>query len=275
MLGSLFNNNLTSGLANAVSRFSGLNASTVKSLLAYLSPLVLGKVASYWKTLGGGAQGLQDMFAEQRENIAHAMPTGFSLSDIPEASPVAAPAGRAYASERRDGREPVGAGSSMNWLLPAAMALLAGFLLWQFMRPRGDQTASAPATAPEKVVAMKPSLPAVSDEAAAATRAADDLSGVFASLEKALSGVDDPASAEKALPELTKINASVDGLTQALSHLPESTIATLRSKMEPAAKAVVERAYAVGEIAGIDNRVKDVLQDIILKIVRWFPSEKP
>ena len=70
-------------LANALSGFSGLSSATARSLLTYLIPVVLGKVAMQWKNQGSTASALASLFADQKQNIAAAVPAGFSLSDVP------------------------------------------------------------------------------------------------------------------------------------------------------------------------------------------------
>ena len=268
LLGTLFSNTLVSGLSNSISRFSGLNPNMVKSLLACLAPVVLGKVASAWKNQGGGTDGLRNLFAGQRQHIADAIPAGFSLQENEAAA-------RPYVD--RGTTQTVAQKSPASWLVPAALAALAAFLVWQFLRPRPEEVARQPepATAPaERVVAMKPELPEVTSDAALVTSATGELAGLFKSLDGALSSLQSGEAPDRAVAELSDLDVKIDKLSEGLSRLPESSLATLRSTMQDQAKAVVEKAYAIGAKEGIDARVKTLIQDIIVKIVRWFPSDK-
>ena len=83
LLNSLFGDGMISGIANAISRYSGINFDAAKKLLAFLMPMVLGKVAAQWRSQGGTVGALTSLFADQKRNIADAVPAGFSLADIP------------------------------------------------------------------------------------------------------------------------------------------------------------------------------------------------
>lgn len=268
LLGSLFSNTLISGLANSVSHFSGLGSGMVKKLLAYLAPLVLGKVASQWMSSGGGVQDLTNLFANQRDNIARAMPPGFSLADPYDETPrVHAPVREAppkYASTK--------APASMNWLVPAALALLGGFLLWQFMRPRADQAADVRTEQQaDRVVAMKPELrETVVLPSVDVVRT--DVTDAFASLNAALADVKDAASAERALPALRDVDAKLDVIQGQLARLPKTAMATLNPVIKEQAEGLLQHANTIDAIEGTSATFKTLLQDIISRITRWITS---
>jgi len=76
-LGSLFGGSGASGLINAVSGSSGMNAGSTGTVLSMLAPMVMGTVKRFMS--GGGsndASGLASMLMGQKDNIAGAMPSG-------------------------------------------------------------------------------------------------------------------------------------------------------------------------------------------------------
>ena len=137
LLNSLFGDNMISGVANAISRYSGINVDSAKRLLAYLLPMILGKVTAQWRSQGGTIGALTSLFADQKRNIADAIPAGFPLADIPGLSG-AGEAVRAATQSPRRAAEPAEAasGSLANWVLPLAVLIVGGLLLWNFLKPR-------------------------------------------------------------------------------------------------------------------------------------------
>jgi hypothetical protein len=271
MLGSLFGDSMVSGIANAVSRFSGLNAGMVKSLLAYLLPFVLGKVAGQWKNQGGTSQALKSLFADQRDNIANAVPGGFSLADIPGLTGTKGPAST---SRRTAEVDRPAARSTASWLVPLALALLAGFFLWQFLsRPKADQAAvKKPAETVDKSLPMKPALPAVTDVPDLAS-VRDNLSGLFKSMDTALLEIKDAGSAERAMPAMKELNSKIDAMNLILSRLPESSVVALRPFIEEQVKAATERANTASSVVGIGDQIKALIQEIVAKITKWISAD--
>lgn len=271
LLGSLFGDSMTSGLATTLSRITGINSNIIKSLLAYLTPLVLGKVAAHWKQQGGNAHALKDLFAGQRDNIASAVPAGFSLADIPDTIEIPRPA---HAAARTTRSEPVAASSAAQWLLPLALALVGGFILWQFMsRPRAQQAAAEKgATTVDEVTAMKPVLPEGVDVPSLAS-VRDDVTGLFKSLDTTFSDIRDAASAERAMPALREIDTKIDAMSQLLSRLPTASVTAVRPMIEDQVKTATEKANAVTSIEGIGADFKSLIQQIVAKITKWISAD--
>jgi hypothetical protein len=286
LLGSLFGDGVNASLANALGRFCGVNSGIAKNLLAYLAPFVLGKVVNQWKNQGGTPHALKSLFADQRENIADAMPAGFSLADIPGVGEAKT---AAYNSVRKSTPEPVATGSPAMWLIPLAIALLGGYFLWQFLSRPGveqaadnrvrttaddvrttvDQTAR---TTADEVRAMKPVVPDGID-VPSITSVRDELGGMFKSLDTAFTDIRDAASAERAMPTLRELNTKIDSMNQTLSRLPEAGRATLRPVIEEQVNAVAEKARAASAIEGIGAEIKALIQEILAKLTRWITPQ--
>jgi hypothetical protein len=271
LLGSLFGDGITSALASTLSRFTGLNSGLTRTLLGYLTPIVLGKVANQWKNQGGTPQALKSLFADQRENIADAVPAGFSLTDIPEIGEFRTPT---YATPRKADIKPVTTGSPMLWLLPLAIALLGGFFLWQYLsRTREAQVADRNvASTTEQTTVMKPVVPDAVDAADLAV-VRDDIGGLFKSLDTALSDIRDPASAQQAMPALKDLNAKIDAMNQVYSRLPEAGRTTLRPVLEEQVKITTEKANAASSMEGIGAEIKALLQEIIGKLKKLISAD--
>ena len=272
LLGSIFGDSMISSAANAIGRFSGLNSGVVKTLLSYLMPLVLGKVATQWKSQGGTPAALTSLFAEQKRNIADAVPGGFSLGDIPGAD-AAKDAVRAASQATRHTTETAGRAtpSMASWLLPLALLLACGFLAWSFLRPRpAAPPAVAQSTAKEadRVTVMKPAVP---DTPAMPSISPlnGDMTGLFKSVTETLAGIKDAASAEAAAPKLEELNAKLDTMKKTVGQLPETGRATLQRLVDQQLKPIKEQATQTLSLPGLSDRIKELIGQIVQKLEAW------
>jgi hypothetical protein len=112
--------------------------------------------------LGAAPSALTSLFADQKRNIADVIPAGFPLADIPGLS-AAGEAVRAATQTPRRAAETAEAasGSLASWVLPLAVLIVGGLLLWNFLKPRPPE--NAPVAQAEKEAAtttvMKPVTP--------------------------------------------------------------------------------------------------------------------
>jgi hypothetical protein len=278
LLSSLFGDGMIASLAGALSKYTGLSVGSIKSLLAMLAPMVLGKVATAWKSKGGTPQALTNLFADQRHNIAEAMPAGVSLADAPDWSTAqrAAPS-MATATATADRYARPAKRSAASWAVPLALGALACLLVWSFMRPRGDAGAVAnrPADqAKQEVTAMKPVAP----EAPAASEIArvnDDLRGIFATAGKVFADVKDAATAEVARPQLEALNARIDGMHKTLATLPETSTASLRATADRSIAELKEQGATALETPGLSPEIKALIDGILQKLATLFAPSSP
>ncbi|MCI0357935.1 MAG: DUF937 domain-containing protein [Planctomycetaceae bacterium] len=291
LLSSLFGDSLSSGIANAVGRFAGLDASLTKKLLAWLLPLVLGVIGSRWKNQGGSIGGLASLFADQKQNIARAAPSGFNLASIPGlpgidsalrvTGDVARRTGDAATDVARRTRRAADEGSRtlLNWLWPLlALAALLGGLWFFFGRgPRevvnkaANTAATAANTAAEstqraadKITALRPQLPDVT--LPDITSITKDVSGIFTSAKESLASITDAASAQAALPDLHKLSSRIDGIRNYFDKLPAAAQATLGNTIGKQFANLQAEADKVLAMPGISPQVRAALEGITNKL---------
>jgi hypothetical protein len=275
LLNSLFGDTVLSGLTNAISRYAGLAGSSVKGLLAFLAPLVLGKVANLWRSRGATPQALTNLFAEQREHIADAAPGGLSLSEIP-----GWPSARDYArdavrSANATGRRAVAVGesagrSAATWAIPLAL-LLAGALLFWAWRSRSGREATAERTddASRKVTAMKPVAPETPALPTVAS-VTKDLQGLYDSAGEVMANIKDAASAEAARPKLEELSAKIDATRKLLAQLPADGQAAVQRIADEQLPKFQEQAEATLQTPGLSADLKSLIGRIVQKLVELF-----
>jgi len=138
---SIFGENVN-GLTSILSNHFGLKTSSISSLLAMVTPMVLAFVGKDVSANHLNATGLANMLSGQKNNITNALPTNLNLGGIlgsAAAVPVAKPIIAATLTQE-DVKE--GEGKSMKLLLPLLLLLvLTAGAVWYFMGYRsGDKT---------------------------------------------------------------------------------------------------------------------------------------
>jgi hypothetical protein len=263
LLGSLFGGNTLSGLVGVLSKFVSLDAGSLKKLLAYVSPLVMGTIAKQFQGRQVTPQGLKSLFADQQSNIADAMPAGLSLASIPGLSEVGTAAREGTAAVRRTADATQQAGSSlMKALLPLAALALIAFLAWQFFAGRQNAPESDVAT----VTAQKPVADVVADAVPDATTFSNDLTSVFTTATETLSDVQDVASAKAALPKLSELETRIDGLAAVRDKLPEAARSTISQLTTDNFGKLQELMDKILAITGVKETLGPVLERIATKL---------
>lgn len=265
LLGSLFGDGLTRGLATAVSRYTGLSTDLVKQLLALLTPLVLGRVASQWRNQGGTAAALKSLFAGQQRNIEDALPSGFALEDVPGLAQFGdVPRG---GSEARAAFSPPSK-SLVSSLLPLALVIGGALLLWYYFnnRERAQQADVKPALHDaEAVVALKPVAPEAGG-LSSADALRQELTNVFQSLGTELGAVKDAASAQIALPKLEQLERRIDALKTTAASLPATARTALSAFVNEQIAKLVAQAEQVLTLSGLPEQVKTIVREIARKL---------
>ncbi len=237
LLNSLLGGGLVAGIANAVAKFSGIGAGSVQKLLGYLMPVILGMIGSKFAGKVLNPQGLMSLFSEQKTNIANALPSGFSLADVPGLG-AATSAVKSAAGGVQD------AGSSlMKWLVPLlgllAVALVA-YLLWPKSAP--------PVQVPD------------------VTQVSKDLTGTFSSLTDTVTGIKDAASATAALPKLTELSGKLDGMKALVDQLPEAGRAKITELLKSSLGKVGDQLTNALMIPGVGATLRPALEGVVGKL---------
>ena len=205
---------------------------------------------------------LKSLFADQKRNIADAVPSGFSLEDVPGLARFADAARSATKSVEAKSR------SMASTLLPLALLLLAAFVVWSIWQKRpepiqaGAEKAAAEA---EKVTAMKPVMPESLDIPGFATMK-DDLTGMFKTAGEALSGIKDAVSAEAAMPQLEELSRKLDTMKESVRTLPEAGRAMLQTWVQEHLAPLKEQAEKTLSLPGLSERIKTLINEIVRKL---------
>ncbi len=259
-------------LTSAIGDYAGLGSGKGESLLGLLGPLVIGGLAKQQAKSGLDAGGLASMLTSQKDQIAAALPSGFTsalrdsgfldtLGDnfrrpAESLSSTASTAAQrpgdmgeaAYAASRHAVSSASQGTRAWPWL--AALAILAGIgLLYMTAKDKGPELAEQKA---------KPAAAAETTGLASANPTAAELTGMVtisvSGMRTLLQGITDPTSAQAALPQLQQMNADLDRIQSAATRLPpqaKSTIADQIAGLMPAFNELCDRVLAVPGVAGV------------------------
>ena len=263
VLGSLLGGSQIGGLAGALGKFAGLGDAGSKGLVGMLAPVILGQLGQVQKKSNLDAGGLATLLAGQKDNIAGAMPAGFSqllggtglLDSI--SGNLKAAAAPAAAAVRVDPPKASGGVPTWLWLGLAAMAALTAY---NFLGRKPVEVAVPKVSAPSVAV---PGVPAA---AAAAAEVGKQATSVVDGLKKAFGGIKDKASAEAALPSLRDAMGKLDGLKDPVAKLDPAarkTVADLISSFIPGLKTLIDTASA---LPGVGDLLRQPAGDILGKL---------
>lgn len=256
LLNNLFGEGMLNNLSDAVARFAGIGAGAARNLLAYLAPLVLGRVATLWRSRGGDAEALPGLLAEQKNNIADAMPAGFSLAGVPELAKFRDTVRPAAGSQTT-------APSTAGWAIPLAILALGAFLLWAYMRPKQVAEMASP---PEPTTAMKPVVTPETPQQPDVKQLTDSLQSIFQSAGETFAKIEDAATAEAAQPQLRELNDQLDAAIKELGKLPQLGQSLVRNFVKEQFALLREQKERVSLIPAVKSEVKTLIDEIVNKI---------
>jgi hypothetical protein len=257
LLGSLLGSRDHNALTEAIGRFAGLGQGNSGSLLGMLAPIVLGTLAQQPGSLN--ANGMANLLAGQKDNIAAALPSGFGrllggtglLDSLDGAAETASRAARTAGSTVA-GRAAADASPAARWLwlIPAAL-IAAGLAYWL----------NAPAQrAAQQNVASAQNLTVGGVDIGKQT------SDSISSLRTTLSGVTDVASAKAALPKLQEVSDQIDktdGMVGSLSADQRKVLAGLVNPTMPEVNQLFDKVLA---IPGVGEVLKPTLDTMKAKL---------
>ncbi len=289
-------------LAGVIAGFAGLSKGGSSSLLGMLAPIVISVLKR--KIMGDGmnAGSLANMLMGQKDNIANAMPTGFSdqlsssgflssLSDTASSTISSAVGGAGTAasntlgnikdtaestvSEVRDSASS-GGSSMLRWLLPLAGVVLLGWLGMKFLAGDKDGVSDA----------VDASTNAVTESATTATEAAtsavesvsedvtdsltgeaaelgDSLTTMFSGATETFGNITDVDSAKAAIPALTDLGGSLGETKTLFDKVPSAARGPLTSIINTGLSALQPIIDKVMAIPGIGPVLEPVVGPIL------------
>lgn len=268
LLGSLLGGRDKNALTEAIGRFTGLGQGNSSSLLGMLAPVVMGTVAQQQGSLS--PSGMASLLASQKNNIAAALPSGFSnmlsgtglLDSLGGAARSAAGAANqaaqhagsaAYTARNASQRSVAGVGSSAAswlWLIPAA-AIVAGLVYW-FNGPAQQ--------------AAHQQVASVQDLTVGGVDIGKQTSDSLSNLRTTLSGVTDVESAKEALPKLQEVTGQINKTQGMIGSLSAEQRKILADQVNPAMPAVNQLFNKVLAIPGVEEVLKPTIDTVKSKL---------
>jgi hypothetical protein len=252
-------------LTGAIAKFTGLGQGASGSLLGMLAPIVMGSIGKHQNAAGAlDANGMANLFASQKDNIAAALPSGFGsllsgtglLNSLGDAARTATAAGgeatRAAILATRTvgetGQRAAGASSNwLYWLVPIAAA--AALLVYFAVRPT------------EHVVQQ--GMNQAQNSPAPGVDIGKQVANNIASVRTTLDGVTDVPSAQAALPKLQEVTAQINKTDSAVGQLSaeqRKAIAAVINPLMPAVNQLCDKVLAIPGVAEVLKPSVDILK---------------
>ncbi|HKM56373.1 MAG TPA: DUF937 domain-containing protein [Isosphaeraceae bacterium] len=280
-----------------LSKFAGIAAGPAKNLLSLLAPFILSTIAKQFSGKALTSQSLSSFFAEQKGNIASAMPAGLSFADIPGLGTT-----HSTTAPRPVSTPATTEGSGMpGWLLPLVGLALLGLLAWYFMggqQPVEEKPATKtevvkhtpPETKPvmtETKPAMIETKPAMIETKPAMTetrpemstidvtlpdpaKISTDLGGIYTTLTDLLAGIKDGPTSEAAVSRLTDMTPRIDSLQDLWNRLPDLGKGTVAKVTTDHLSKLKDLIASVLSTAGVNvERLKPILDSIVDKLASF------
>ena len=269
LLSSLVGGQDQNALIGAISKFTGLGQGASDSLLGMLAPIVMGTIGQHQSTSRAlNANGIANLFASQKDNIAAALPSGFgsllsgtgllnSLGDAArtataagsEATRAAASTARAVGQTGQRAADAMAATSSnwLYWLIPIAAA--AALLVFFALRPT-EQVVQQGMNKAENLVVGGADI-------------GKQITNNIASVRTTLDGVSDVASAQAALPKLQEVTAQIDKTGGAVGQLTaeqRKAIAAVINPLMPTVNQLCDKVLAIPGVAEVLKPSVDTLR---------------
>jgi hypothetical protein len=267
VLTSLLGGKTLSGLSSALAQYAGIGEGGSKSLLGLLGPAVLGILGQEQRDRGLDASGLARLLTSQKDNVTHALPSGFSkyLGEAGISDRVTGPTKPAY--QTRSEYFP------WRWLLGALALLAIGALAWHLLSGRHRQVVETTSPKVEAPYAQETSptgeAPYVGllaklrgikvgdvDVGELATSAVNDL-------HSSVVGIKDEATAQAAVPELTKASSEFDQLTGLLGQLSPETrkaLAETFTSIRPNLDQLLDKALGIPGVGAVIKPAVDAIR---------------
>jgi hypothetical protein len=269
LLSSLVSGRDQNALIGAIAKFTGLGQGASGSLLGMLAPIVMGTIGRHQSAAHAlDANGIANLFASQKDNIAAALPSGFGsllsgtglLNSLGDAERTATAAGSEAMRTATSAAREVGqtgqraanaaAATSSNWLywlVPIAAA--AALLVYFAVRPT------------EQVVQQ--GMNQVQNAPAPGMDIGEQVASNIASVRTTLDGVTDVSSAQAALPKLQEATAQIDKTDSTVGQLSaeqRKAIAAVINPLMPAVNQLCDKVLVIPGVAEVLKPSVDTLK---------------
>lgn len=285
-LTSLLGEGRLSSLVNAIGGFGGISQGQSRSLIGMLFPLVLGVLGREQRGGTASADGIAQLLKGQKREIADAMPAGVASSlrstgmlDALDEEPVprrpaASAAAMSAASARNprhdDTRPPAKKNRSWFWPVAAGVAAIA-IAVWglgQFRDAEPErQIATEDSGDTSELVAVAPSD---IDLRVGDVDLGQELTGIVDRAAQSLSGITDAASAEAALPTLTKVNDNLDDMIPMVDRLPDPARAAFADRARSGYSRLESEIDRIESLPAIPDSVRQVVGELSGKLESFF-----
>jgi hypothetical protein len=288
-LNSLLGGATASSLANALGQYTGIGGNASKSMMGLLTPAVLGVLGQEQRAKGLDISGLANLLESQKENIASALPGGFSkyLTGTGILNGVASDT-TSYSTQKPPTQ--LQASSSLwSWVLSALAVLVLLGIAWNLLpESSSKKTVVTTATDNSQVSvdtmsrSTSPSSTGTSvgtsgsDVMPAPFQALDNLRGIKAgdvdlgaqlasavnNMRTSLSSIQDTSSAQAAVQPLANSAGEFSKINKLLGQLsPEArkTVANAIAATKPALDQLFDKALA---IPGVSALIKPTVDSI-------------
>src|SRR6516225_2470520 len=245
LLSSLVSGQDENAMIGAIAKFTGLGQGASGSLLGMLAPIVMGTIGRHQSAAGTlNANGISNLFASQKDNIAAALPSGFGslLSGTTSAARAVGQTGQRAAD--------TAAATSSNWLYwLVPIAAVAALLVYFAVRPTEEVV--------QQGMNQAQNAPAPGDDIG--KQVANNIASVRATLD----GVTDVSSAQAALPKLKEATAQIDktcGEVGQLSAEQRKLIAAVINPLMPTVNQLCDKVLAIPGVAEVLKPSVDTLK---------------
>ena len=268
LLSSLVSGQNQKTLIGAIAKSTGLGQGASGSLLGMLAPIVMDTIGQHQTAAGAlNANGIANLFASQKDNIAAALPSGFgnllsgtgllnSLGDAArtataagsEAARAATSAARTVSQSGQRAASTAAATSSnwLYWLVPIAAA--AALLLYFAVRPTEQVVQQGMNQAQNLMIGSD---------------IGKQITNNIASVRSTLDGITDVASAQAALPKLQEVTAQIDKTDGAVGQLTaeqRKAIAAVINPLMPVVNQLCDKVLAIPGVAEVLKPSVDTLK---------------
>jgi hypothetical protein len=282
MLSSLVGGSTESTLVSKLASYAGVDAKSAGPLLGLASSMAMAGVKKTAADQGLDAAGALKMLGEQKADISGALPADFLkslegtglLGDIEHAAgkvaskAEAAASTAAKATERAVEKvaEPVKKSGLSRWIVLLAIAAL---LLWLLPKFLGNKDVD------EAVDGAKDAVSEAADTATDAASSAvsalvvdgvdlgESFTGTIGELTAAMKGITDKATAEAALPSLTKIGETLTGYEAGVKALSEEGKSALQKLVAAELPALETASGDLSSNGTFGSVVKPALDGIV------------